>query len=402
MQRFWLALLLVIGGGVLGRDFAFPAAAETSEEVEAIQDEIAKRKSSIDLINKRLEEYRKRIAEYSSQSASLANDIALIENEAAMAELDIAATQNEIDAENLELKITEQRMEEASEDLAQQQEMLSTLIFELHKQDEKGLMEMFFGAENFHDVFSNALQLESVNEQLQKTLAATKSTKEDLETQQARHQENVEKLVELGSELQGKVDQLDIRKTAKEVLVQQTEESEGEYRVLMSELRQEQQSVTSEIASLQAEMQSKIDSSDSAGDGSVITWPAQGRITAIFHDPTYPFRHLFEHTGLDIAVPQGTPLEAAAPGYVAWARQGQTSGNYVVILHADGLSTYYGHMSRLDVKADQYVTRGQIIGLSGGRPGTPGAGFSTGPHVHFEVRKGGIPVNPMSYLVDVE
>jgi murein DD-endopeptidase MepM/ murein hydrolase activator NlpD len=69
-----------------------------------------------------------------------------------------------------------------------------------------------------------------------------------------------------------------------------------------------------------------------------------------------------------------------------------------MIIHANGLATLYAHMSRLDVVQDQYVTRGQVIGLSGGRAGSPGAGFSTGPHLHFEVREDGIPVDPYKYL----
>jgi murein DD-endopeptidase MepM/ murein hydrolase activator NlpD len=69
-----------------------------------------------------------------------------------------------------------------------------------------------------------------------------------------------------------------------------------------------------------------------------------------------------------------------------------------MIIHSNGFATLYAHMSRIDVDVDQYVARGQIIGLSGGRPGTAGAGFSTGPHVHFELRKNGIPVDPGPYL----
>ncbi len=71
-----------------------------------------------------------------------------------------------------------------------------------------------------------------------------------------------------------------------------------------------------------------------------------------------------------------------------------------MIIHSNGLATLYAHMSRLDVEQDQYVSRGEIIGLSGGRPGSPGAGFSTGPHLHYEVRQDGVPVNPMTFLPD--
>lgn len=389
-----LALLAVL---ILGVNAVF---AESKEAIDEIQSEIDERRSSIDEINRKLEEYREKIAQYSSKSASLLNDIALIENQAAMAELDIAATQNEIEAQSLEVAMLEENIREQTDDLERQRAMLSGMLFSLNQHEERGIVAALFGSDNFHDAFDTVAQLEEVNAGLERAVDATKQSRANLEADKAEHELKLATLLDLESELKERAEKLSIQQEAKEVLVEQTASSEAEYRTLMSELRQEQQYITSQIAALQNQMQDKLDATDEVGDATVMTWPLTGIITTTFHDPTYPFRHLFEHSAIDIAVPVGTSVQSSAPGYVAWARTGRQYGNYVMIIHANGMATLYAHLMRIDVVPDQFVARGDQIGLSGGKPGMPGAGLSTGPHLHYEVRKDGIPVDPMLYLVD--
>jgi murein DD-endopeptidase MepM/ murein hydrolase activator NlpD len=373
--------------------------AASDDEIGVLQDEIQNRKAQIESINSRLDQYRKKIAEYASRGESLENELAILENDTALTELDIAATQNAIEEENLHLTILETGINDTNSKLDKEKDLLSDTLFEINKLDKQGgAFQMIVGARNFHDVFTAAAELESINSNLKKTLVATKQAKGALEEKKAERENRLGSLSDLQASLELKVAQLDAKAHAKEVLINETEQSESEYRELTRELRQEQESIAQRIDQLQSDIENKLAQSDTGEGPTVITWPVNGQITALFHDPSYPFRHLFEHGGLDIAVPQGTAVEAAAPGYVAWAQTGRQYGNYIMIIHADGLATLYAHLSRIDVSVDQFVTRGQIIGLSGGRPGTPGAGLSTGSHLHFEVRQNGIPTDPLSYL----
>lgn len=104
---------------------------------------------------------------------------------------------------------------------------------------------------------------------------------------------------------------------------------------------------------------------------------------------------IFPHQGLDMGCAVGTPIVAATAGTVVTAGISGGYGNLVSIdTRAQPSQTRYGHLSRIDVHVGQEVTQGQTIGLSGGKAGAFGAGDSTGPHLHFEIRIGGKPVDP--------
>ncbi len=131
--------------------------------------------------------------------------------------------------------------------------------------------------------------------------------------------------------------------------------------------------------------------------GGTLLWPVNGRITSGFGMRLDPYYHVWQlHPGVDIAVPIGTPIAAAAAGRVSQAGWYGGYGNYTCIDHGQvngqRLSTCYGHQSRLLVSPGQLVRAGQVIGLSGS------TGASTGPHLHFEVRLGGRPVDPLPWL----
>jgi len=121
--------------------------------------------------------------------------------------------------------------------------------------------------------------------------------------------------------------------------------------------------------------------------------PVSGRVSSRFGRRYHPILHREKmHTGEDMAAKQGTPFRAAHGGRVLWSGWKKAYGNTVIIDHGNGTTTLYGHASKLGVRAGQPVKAGEYIGNVGS------TGWSTGPHLHFEVRKGGKPVNPKPYL----
>jgi murein DD-endopeptidase MepM/ murein hydrolase activator NlpD len=119
----------------------------------------------------------------------------------------------------------------------------------------------------------------------------------------------------------------------------------------------------------------------------VFYWPSSGRITSRF-GPRWGERH----SGIDIASSIGTPIKASDGGVVRFTGWSGNYGKLVIIDHENGYSTYYGHCNTIKVKKGQRVARGDVIATVGQ------TGRTTGPHLHFEVRKNGVPVNPLNYI----
>src|SRR5439155_18152375 len=123
---------------------------------------------------------------------------------------------------------------------------------------------------------------------------------------------------------------------------------------------------------------------DTAPSSAGLIWPVSGPVTSPFG-----MRWGRMHTGIDIGVPTGTPIHAAASGRVIIAGWVSGYGNLVFVDHGNGLSTGYAHQSQIAVSVGQDVAQGQVIGYVGC------TGHCFGPHLHFEVRVNGVPVDPL-------
>ncbi|MFZ5365587.1 MAG: murein hydrolase activator EnvC family protein [Patescibacteria group bacterium] len=389
--------------------------ASTETEIDDINTQIADQQKKVDELKKQANVYLDNIQRKQQESVTLQNQLSILENKIAKSEIDIQTTEQEIEKTGLEIKDVKLQIDNRSQDIVRKNDELREFIRMIDKTDKKGTLEILLLNESISEFFTQVNNTGSIQEQLQNTLVSVKASKKQLEEKQEFLNTKQTDLETLKTRAEQQKIDLQEELQTKQYLIDETKNSEETFYNLYWQTKQEQQNASSEIYNLEREARKKLEElekkSKETGQtdpgyipltDATLMWPVKDLsrgLSTYFHDPEYPFRYLFEHPGVDVRAYQGTNLYAAGDGYVIKAKDNGYGYSYITVMHAKGLSTVYGHVSKIMVKEDQYVTKGQIIGQSGGMPGTMGAGnLTTGPHLHFEVRMNGIPVNPLNYL----
>jgi len=374
-------------------------------EIQQLNQQIQSQKQQLESLAERQKAYTQAIAAKQAEKNTLNSQLEILEARNTKAQLEIDAANLEINKTNLESKKISLDIIDINSRIDQQKDHIGKLIRLVYKQDQISSLEILLLNNSISEFLNQSQYLENANEELRSSLAKMQNDKDRLDKAQQDIQEKSRQLASLKKDLEEKKAQLAYEQSEKNYLLEETRSSEKAYQDLLKQAKKEAAQAAAEIASLENTIRQKMAQKDKdrlSNSDSTLDWPTPGRtITAAFHDPDYPFRRIIgEHSGIDIRSKQGSPLYAAADGYVARAKfDGSTAYAYIMIIHNDGISTIYGHVSGVNVAADQYVVKGQLIGKTGGGAGMPGSGpFSTGSHLHFEVRKNGIPVNPLDYL----
>ena len=260
-------------------------------------------------------------------------------------------SKNELERQEIQAKISKLNTE-----VAKQKEYIGVILQKLHTSEETDPMYLIFGKQTFSQFFEQWQYLRTLQESLSDSVSNLKSIQLSLEGEKSRLNEKQAKQIEIRASLERAKKNLESSQQAKVWILSSTKKSENEYAILLRELKEEQQYTKSEMIRLQEKINDKLEKTDGISGPVVLSWPVpRPTITATFHDPEYPFRNLFEHTGLDMAVPAGTPVKAAASGYVAFARTGRGYGNYIMVIHSNGIATLYAHLSKMSVVANQFV-----------------------------------------------
>lgn len=348
---------------------------------------------------------RSSLSSVQAQKRSLQRQIAKKRREVKTVMGDIEVVDSRLTNLERSLEITGARLssnkrEQAS--LAQELKLAESALYERREQARRRLRQMYMQGEGSgvaalltsHSVGELAARkavFERVAERDRQLFEDLVRLKEGVERRKRRKDELVREIAGLKARQESEQGQLEVVKKDKKNLLGELQQQQAELRKQYDELDRESRSLAAQIRAYQERMRgTKREVSPFRGS---LLRPVPGPITSSFGNRFHPIlRERRMHTGVDIGAPWGTAIRAAAPGVVISAGYRRGYGNTVVIDHGGGLSTLYAHCSRLFVSAGQSVKRGASVAAVGS------TGLSTGPHLHFEVRINGSPVNPLGRL----
>ena len=293
------------------------------------------------------------------------------------------------------LEEAQDRLERLRSELVTARKVLAARLVEIYKADAPDALTVVLEADGFGDLLERAEFLDRISDQDRKITDRVRRLRDQAKAQavklaelEQREQLAAERILRwrdqiaaVEAQLVGSRDELAAARADKRGALSQVRDQRGVLEDDLASLEAEQAKVQAALAGSPAPGPIK------QGSGSLI-WPVNGPVTGSFGEA----RPGHMHAGIDISVSEGTPIRAADAGRVALMGWVGGYGNYTCVQHTASLSTCYAHQSRFATSNGASVSQGQVIGYSGN------TGNSTGPHLHFEVRVGGSPVDPLGYL----
>ena len=368
---------------------------DIQKKIQATQGKIGRKKGTERVLTTQISAYTRRITRLQGRIGSL-------QERQATAQADLNAKQAELSHIQSDLRYQRERLVRLRARLTQARTALAKRLVELYQADAPDLVTVILSSKGFADLLERGEFMRRVSDQDQRIVRLVRDAKADA-TDAAqrldvleRRQQKVTQIVkqrrdEIAQAKQGLIDTkvgLDGTRADKANALQHVRFERRQLEGNLSGLKQEQ-------AKIQATLQQAATGIPAGpikhGNGSLI-WPVNGPITSPFCE-----RRAWEacHPGIDIGVPSGTPIRAAAAGKVVLMQSAGASGgygNFTCVAHSATMSTCYAHQSSFATSLGASVAQGQVIGYTGC------TGLCFGPHLHFEVRINGAPVDPLGYL----
>ena len=338
------------------------------------------------------------ISHYRDRIERLTDEVAVLRGQEAAVKQRLDAKQAELDAAVAELDVAKKHLEVVRGRLQRALVALRERLVAIYENGTPDMLSVIVGADGYDELIAQSEYLERIHgmdeavvervrqlrDQVQGTVSRLRSAK--LRIESARDA--------IASERQALVDARSAVQQRQSKLVEARRDREA----VLSKINDHEQKIEGSVAEIQAEIAAQLGASSSSplpagpiryGSGQLI-WPVDGPVVSGFG-----MRWGRMHEGIDIAVPAGTPIRAADAGTVVLMQSEAESGgygNFTCLDHGGGLQTCYAHQSSFAVSAGQSVSQGDVIGYSGC------TGHCFGDHLHFEVRVGGVPTDPLGYL----
>ncbi len=343
-------------------------------------------------IQEQMQVEKEKTAEAEVRIGSITEQLHQIQQELDAATSELKAIEAQRIATENEIIKNERILKEAEARLAERERILHKRVRDIYINGRLSYLDVIIGAKNFND-FANRVEL--LKRIIDADIALLDKIKEEraliLEKRAALERDKA-KIVELQKQAEAKKAVIEQKKQEQQELLARAVSERDAAMQAYKELEATSNEVRAMIQARQQQSGGGSSGGYVQGTGQFI-WPGNGPLTSPFGYRIHPiFGTSILHAGIDIGVDEGSHVFAADSGYVSYAGWLGGYGYAVIIDHGNGLSTLYAHNSDLAVSEGQNVSQGQIIAYAGS------TGYSTGPHIHFEVRVNGEPVDPMGYL----
>jgi murein DD-endopeptidase MepM/ murein hydrolase activator NlpD len=368
---------------------------DIERKIEVTKGKIGRRKGTERLLTTEISAYSRRIGRLQSR-------IGTLQGQQANAQADLDAKRAQLFQTQRELRAERRRLVRLRARLAQARAALAQRLVELYQADKPDIVTVIMSSKGFADLLERGEFMERVSQQDQNIIKIVRDAKADatatakrLDTLERRQQRLTEIVQQRRDEIARAKQGLINTRVGLAGTRADKAHALGSVRAERKQLEGNLSGLKAEQAKIQATLQQAQGSLPAGpikhGNGSLI-WPVNGPITSPFCE-----RRAWEscHPGIDIGVPAGTPIRAAAAGRVALMQSAGASGgygNFTCIQHTGAMSTCYAHQSRFATSLGASVSQGQVIGYVGC------TGLCFGDHLHFEVRINGAVTNPLNYL----
>jgi murein DD-endopeptidase MepM/ murein hydrolase activator NlpD len=385
-----IAFAALASGGAAAGPAGGATSAEIQQKLQSARDKIKAAEDKKQSLSDQIGDLDGRLAAIQKKLDGLGGQIEAVEEK-----LDV--TREKLDVLRKELRLKRLELAEAQAELELEQDNFAQRAVLSYKSDDLSYIDVLLSSSDFEDLISRANTISDLIGGNNALVGGLEEIRDEVDAEKDAIAKREQAVADAAHVLQVKSDELAALRAqqaaSQAAALAVRQEKRGALKGVnedLAELERQENQLLSESQALSG----VVGGSGSTGSGNgSLSWPVSGPVVSPFGYRIHPilgYKKL--HTGIDIAVGYGVPIHSAAAGTVIYASWMGGYGNVIIVDHGDGLSTLYAHQSSLAVGNGVRVSRGQTVGYVGS------TGFSTGPHLHFEVRVNGTPVDPMGYL----